>query len=176
MSYGGPYVGLFSCKEGFLRQMPGRIVGRTTDTEGREGYVLTLQAREQHIRRQRATSNICTSTHLVALAVAVHLATMGKQGLKDVATACYHKAHYAAQRIASLSGFALPLEGVFFKEFAVTCPTAPVEINHRLLGKGIVGGLDVSNLIPNGMLIAITEMNSKEDIDGLVDALEEVTR
>ncbi|PZC45467.1 MAG: glycine dehydrogenase subunit 1 [Chloroflexi bacterium] len=176
LSYGGPYVGLFSCKEGFLRQMPGRIVGRTTDTEGREGYVLTLQAREQHIRRQRATSNICTSTHLVALAVAVHLATMGKQGLKDVATACYHKAHYAAQRIAALSRFALPLEGVFFKEFAVTCPIAPAEINHRLLERGIVGGLDVSNLIPNGMLIAITEMNSREDIDGLVDALEEVTR
>lgn len=176
LSYGGPYVGLFSCKERFLRQMPGRIVGRTTDTEGREGYVLTLQAREQHIRRQRATSNICTSTHLVALAVAVHLATMGKQGLSDVASACYHKAHYAARRIDELSGFALPLEGVFFKEFVVSCPIAPAEINHRLLQKGVVGGLDISDLIPNGMLIAVTEMNSREDIDGLVEALEEVTR
>ncbi len=176
LGFGGPYVGLFSCKERHLRQLPGRIVGRTTDSEGREGYVLTLQTREQHIRRQRATSNICTSTQLVALAVAVHLATLGKQGLKEVASACYHKAHYAAQRIAGLKGFELPFDGVFFKEFTVRCPLAPAEINRRLLERGIVGGLDISDLVPNGMLIAVTEMNSREDIDALVDALAEVSR
>ena len=176
LGFGGPYVGLFSCKERHLRQLPGRIVGRTMDSEGREGYVLTLQTREQHIRRQRATSNICTSTQLVALAVAVHLATLGKQGLKEVASACYHKAHYAAQRIAGLKGFELPFDGVFFKEFTVRCPLAPAEINRRLLERGIVGGLDVSDLVPNGMLIAVTEMNSREDIDALVDALAEVSR
>ena len=109
LSFGGPYVGLFSCKERHLRQLPGRIVGRTTDAEGREGYALTLQTREQHIRRQRATSNICTSTQLVALAVAAHLATLGKQGLRGVANACYHKAHYAAQRIAVAQGLRVAL-------------------------------------------------------------------
>ena len=176
LGFGGPYVGLFSCKERHLRQLPGRIVGRTTDSEGREGYVLTLQTREQHIRRQRATSNICTSTQLVALAVAVHLATLGKQGLKEVASACYHKAHYAAHRIAGLKGFELPFDGVFFKEFTVRCPLAPAEINRRLLERGIVGGLDISDQVPSGMLIAVTEMNSREDIDALVDALAEVSR
>lgn len=174
LGYGGPYVGLFTCKEKFLRQMPGRIVGRTTDNHGRQCYVLTLQTREQHIRRERATSNICTSTHLVALAVTVHLATLGKQGLRNIAQLCYHKAHYAANAIKQIPGFDLASHGTFFNEFLVRCPKPPTEINRALLERGIIGGLDVSNFVPESMLVAVTEMNTRQDIDGLVTALREV--
>jgi glycine dehydrogenase subunit 1 len=174
MSFGGPYLGLFAARERYLRQMPGRIVGRTTDLDGRTGYVLTLQTREQHIRRERATSNICSNEQLVALAATVYLCALGKQGLRRVAELCYHKAHYAARAIAALAGYSLPRGGTFFKEFVVRCPLPPREVNAALLERGIIGGLDVSERIENGLLLCVTEMTSREEIDGLVAALKEI--
>jgi glycine dehydrogenase subunit 1 len=171
LSFGGPYLGLFACRQKYLRQMPGRLVGRTTDAQGQTGYVLTLQTREQHIRRERATSNICTSQQLVALAATVHLAAMGKQGLRQVAELCYHKSHYAAERIAALPGYSMAGEGVFFKEFAVRCPRPPAEVNRTLLERGIIGGLDVSDQIPNGLLLCVTELNTRSEIDALAEGL-----
>jgi glycine dehydrogenase subunit 1 len=182
-SFGGPYLGLFTTKQQYIRQMPSRLVGRTVDRLGRTGYVLTLQTREQHIRRERATSNICTNEALFALAATIYLAALGKQGLRQVAELCYHKAHYAASRIAQLPGYSLPFQrGPFFQEFVVQCPAPPAEINHRLLERNILGGLDLSGptyrpLLPpavdRGMLLCVTEMSSREDIDALVEALGE---
>jgi glycine dehydrogenase subunit 1 len=173
VSFGGPYLGLFACRNEHVRQMPGRIVGRTTDLDGRTGYVLTLQTREQHIRRERATSNICTSQQLVGLAATVYLATVGKEGLRRIAEACYHKAHYAAGLIDALPGYSLASGRPFFKEFAVRCPTAPAGINRRLLERGIIGGLDVSDRVENGMLLCVTEMNTREEIERLAAVLRE---
>ena len=197
-SYGGPYVGLFSTKQEYIRQMPSRLSGRTVDSQGRTGYVLTLQTREQHIRRERATSNICTNEALYALAATIYLAALGKQGLRSVAELCYQKAHYAAARIAQLPGYTLPIQGTFFQEFVVQCPVSPSSINSRLLEQNILGGLDLSeafsNVPPseggttggsssqppgdftNGMLLCVTEMNSRQEIDALVEALSEFGR
>ena len=184
-SYGGPYLGLFTTKQQYIRQMPSRLVGKTVDTEGRTGYVLTLQTREQHIRRERATSNICTNEALYALAATIYLAATGKQGLRQVAELCYHKAHYAAAQIEQLTGYSLPFPGTFFQEFVVQCPADPALINRRLLEQNILGGLDLSRPpysppLPRGngeggnyMLLCATEMNTKEDIDALVSALGE---
>ena len=184
-SYGGPYLGLFTTKQQYIRQMPSRLVGKTVDTEGRTGYVLTLQTREQHIRRERATSNICTNEALYALAATIYLAATGKQGLRQVAELCYHKAHYAAAQIAKLPGYSLPFPSTFFQEFVVQCPTKPATINRRLLEQNILGGLDLSrppysSPLPMGdgeggnyMLLCATEMNTKEDIEALVSALGE---
>ena len=173
-SFGGPYLGLFSCKQQYIRQMPSRLVGRTTDTEGRAGYVLTLQTREQHIRRERATSNICTNEALYALASAIYLAAMGRHGLRQAAQLCYHKAHYAASGIANLDGYSLPQSGEFFQEFVVSCPQPPAEVNRQLMERNILGGLDVSDRFSNGMLLCVTEMNSRADIDALIAGLEAV--
>ncbi|MCE2470075.1 MAG: aminomethyl-transferring glycine dehydrogenase subunit GcvPA [Dehalococcoidia bacterium] len=172
-SFGGPFVGLFACKQDYLRQTPGRIVGKTTDTRGREGYVLTMQPREQHIRRERATSNICTSTALIALWATVWTACMGKQGLRRLAELCHQKAHYAASRVAELPGYSLPIEGEFFQEFVVSCPRPPVEVNARLEANGVIGGLDVSDRYRNGMLLCVTETATRGDIDRLVELLAE---
>jgi glycine dehydrogenase subunit 1 len=170
LSFGGPYVGLFACRERFVRHMPGRIVGRTHDVDGRTGYVLTLQTREQHIRRERATSNICTSTQLIALAFTVALCTLGKQGLRRMAELCYHKAHYAADRITALPGYAVQPD-VFFQELVVRCPIAPAEVNRRLLERGIMGGYDVSDRIECGLLLCFSELHTKAEIDALVEGL-----
>ncbi|NQW21448.1 MAG: aminomethyl-transferring glycine dehydrogenase subunit GcvPA [Chloroflexi bacterium] len=174
MAFGGPYVGLFACKKAHIRQMPGRIIGRTTDTKGRTGYALTLQTREQHIRRERATSNICTSTQLIGLMVTVYAATLGKQGMKDLASLCYQKAHYAAAEINKLDGYSVKSSGTFFHEFVVTCPSAPPKINEALLKKKIIGGLDISDRSESGMLVCVTETSSKADIDRFVKALSEI--
>jgi len=182
VSYGGPYVGLFSTKQEYIRQMPSRLSGRTVDNQGRTGYVLTLQTREQHIRRERATSNICTNEALYALAATIYLAALGKQGLRQVAELCYQKAHYAAAQIAGLPGYSLSNTnngaGTFFQEFVVECPAPPAEINRKLMEKDILGGLDIS--VPpyemgsgNAMLLCVTEMNTRQDIDALVAALRE---
>ena len=176
VNFGGPYLGLFACRQQYLRQMPGRIVGRTTDLDGRTGYVLTMQTREQHIRRERATSNICTSQQLVGLAATVYLATVGKHGLRQVAETCYHKAHYAAERIAALPGYSLAFQTPFFKEFTVRCPNPPKQLLARLLERGIIGGLDVSDHVDNGLLVCVTEVNTRKEIDRLVEALEAEVR
>ena len=172
-SYGGPYVGLFATKQEYIRQMPSRLSGRTVDKNGKTGYVLTLQTREQHIRRERATSNICTNEALYALAATIYLAAMGKQGLRQVAELCYHKAHYTAAQIAGLAGYSLPIDKPFFQEFVILCPSSPTEINKKLMERNILGGLDISEQVPNGMLLCVTEMNSQEDIDALLTALSE---
>lgn len=173
-TYGGPYVGIFACKQKYIRQMPGRIVGKTVDTQGREGYVLTLQTREQHIRRERATSNICTSVGLIALMSTVYMAAQGRRGLQHVAELCYHKAHYAASLIENIPDYSMPLQRTFFREFVVQCPLPPTEINRRLLEHHIIGGLDVSDQVPNGMLFCCTEVNTREEIENLAGALAEI--
>ena len=187
LTFGGPYVGILACRERFLRQMPGRIVGRTVDRRARTGYVLTLQAREQHIRRERATSNICTSEALIATGAAIYLAALGRQGLRRVAELCYHKAHYAASLSARLPGYSLhpvrngrvwhgPEGPLFFKEFVVRCPRRPGEVLQHLLARRILGGIDVSQQVPNGLLVCVTEMNTREEIEALVKALGELAR
>jgi glycine dehydrogenase subunit 1 len=171
ISFGGPGLGIFTCRKDFARQMPGRIVGRTADANGQPGYVLTLATREQHIRRERATSNICTNEALVALATTVYLAAMGKRGLRQVAELCYHKAHYAADAISKLKGYSLVFPQPFFKEFVVRCPAAPEQINKALFKERIIGGLDLSDMIDNGMLLCVTEVNTKQEIDKLTKVL-----
>jgi len=171
ISFGGPGLGIFACRKEYLRQMPGRIVGKTVDVDGRPGYVMTLVTREQHIRRERATSNICTSEALMAVAAAVYLATLGRTGLRHVAELCYHKAHYAAKRITELKGYSLIFSKPFFKEFAIRCPVAPSRINQALFNEGIIGGLDLSQTIDNGMLLCVTEINTRQEIDKLVKIL-----
>lgn len=176
-SFGGPYLGLFATRMKYVRQMPGRVVGRTRDTQGRRGFVLTLQTREQHIRREKATSNICTNEALMALAATVYLAAMGKGGLRRAAELCYHKAHHAAARIAELPGFEV-LSEPFFKEFVVRMPRPPAEVNAQLLERRIIGGYDLGRAYPelaNSMLLCVTEMNTREEIDALVTALGEIS-
>lgn len=175
ISFGGPYLGLFACRDEYKRKLPGRLAGETMDAEGRRGFVLTLATREQHIRRERATSNICTNQALCALAASVYLAVMGRRGLRQVAELCYHKAHYAASRIDKLLGFNV-LSDQFFKEFVVRCPRPPVEINARLLEREIIGGYDLGRDYPHlddCMLLCVTEMNTRDQIDRLVAELAE---
>jgi glycine dehydrogenase subunit 1 len=158
--------------------MAGRLSGETTDVRGQRGYVLTLTPREQHIRRARATSNICTNQGLMALAAAVYLSLMGKSGLRRVAELCYHKAHYAAEKINALDGYRLWNKGAFFHEFVVACPKPVAEINQRLLDAGILGGYDLGADYPDlkdHMLIAVTEANSRQEIDDFVTLLEEAS-
>ncbi len=177
-NFGGPYLGIFAFKKEYVRKSSGRLVGETVDAEGKRGYVITLSTREQHIRREKATSNICTNEALVAIASAVYMAAMGKQGLRRVAEMSYHKAHYAAKRIAEVEGFEVLSTWPFFKEFVVKCPAPVAEINDYLLDEwGIIGGYDLSQDYPdleNAMLLCVTEMNTREEIDDLVSALEEI--
>jgi len=177
LNFGGPYLGFFSCREKYVRKMAGRLVGQTEDTHGRRGFVLTLSTREQHIRREKATSNICTNQGLVALGAAVYLAALGKQGLRRVAETCYHRSHYAATQIAALPGYSLLDDQPFFKEFVVRCPRPAHEINEALLDLGIIGGFEVGKVCPgldDCLMFCVTEMNSRDEIDELVDALAEV--
>ncbi len=176
VNFGGPWLGLFTCREEYVRQMPGRVVGRTTDMDGRSGYVLTLQTREQHIRRERATSNICTSQQLVGLAATVYLATVGKEGLREIAESCYHKAHYAAELIGAVPGFSVEAGRPFFKEFVVTCPVSVADLNRALLEREIIGGVDVSDAGAHRLLLCVTEVNTREEIERLRDVLAEAGR
>jgi glycine dehydrogenase subunit 1 len=177
LSYGGPYLGFFATRKQYIHKMAGRLVGETVDNRGQRAYVLTLTAREQHIKRERATSNICTNQGLMALASAVYLSLLGRNGLRQVAELCYHKAHYAAEKIARVPGYSVPSQALFFHEFVVHCPGAVAEINAHLLEHGFLGGYDLGQDYPalkNHMLIAVTEMISKDEIDALVDVLAEV--
>ncbi|MDY7079944.1 MAG: aminomethyl-transferring glycine dehydrogenase subunit GcvPA [Chloroflexota bacterium] len=178
LNFGGPYLGFFAIRKKYVRKMAGRVVGQTVDVEGNRGFVLTLSTREQHIRREKATSNICTNQGLVALAAAVYMAALGKCGMRQVAELCYHKAHYARRRIADINGFSVLDDKPFFKEFAVRCPRPVSEINDYLLDEwGIIGGYDLSRDYPHlndYMLLCVTEMNPREEIDLLVEALKEV--
>ncbi|NPV55737.1 MAG: aminomethyl-transferring glycine dehydrogenase subunit GcvPA [Anaerolineae bacterium] len=177
MMYGGPYLGIFATKKEYVRKMAGRLVGETVDEQGKRGYVLTLTAREQHIRREKATSNICTNQGLIALASAIYVSLVGKQGLRQVAELCYHKAHYAAQKISQIEGYSLCCNAPYFHEFIVCCPKPVEEINAHLLEHQILGGYDLGKNFPSldhHMLLAFTEMNSRDDIDLLCDVLAEV--
>ena len=170
LSYGGPYLGIFAVRKELIRKVSGRIVGQTVDNRGQKSYVLTLTAREQHIRREKATSNICSNQGLNALTAAIYLSLLGKEGLKEVASLCYNKAHYASQKISELKGFEILNPGPFFHEFVVKCPKPVADLQEHLLDHNILGGYDLSGSYPvfeNCLLIAVTEMNSKQDIDDL---------
>jgi len=178
LSFGGPYLGIFATRKEYVRKMAGRLVGETVDNRGQRAYVLTLTAREQHIRREKATSNICTNQGLIALASAIYMALLGKQGMRQVAELCYHKAHYLARQIESLPGYQLWADTPYFHEFAVQCPAPVEEINAHLLEHGILGGYDLGIEYPelkDHMLIAVTEMNSRHEMDMLIDVLGEVS-
>lgn len=172
LSFGGPYVGFMACTNAMLRKLPGRIVGETVDSEGKRAFVLTLQAREQHIRREKASSNICSNHALMAMAATVYMSAMGPHGLAEAAQLCYSKAHYAASEISKIPGFALQHKGDFFHEFVTKVPCDPSKVLDLLDKKNILGGLPIEN----GILWAVTEMNSKDQIDTLVNVLKEVSR
>ncbi|NPA06545.1 MAG: aminomethyl-transferring glycine dehydrogenase subunit GcvPA [Chloroflexi bacterium] len=181
LSFGGPYLGVFATRKKYVRKIAGRLVGETVDSRGQRAYVLTLTAREQHIRRARATSNICTNNALMALAATVYLGLLGKQGLRQVAELNYHKAHYAAQRIAALEGYELAFPNTpFFNEFTVKTPVPASQILQALLDEfDILGGYDLGQDYPeldHHLLIAVTEMNTREQIDLLAEALNVIAR
>jgi len=177
ISFGGPYLGIFATKKEFVRKIAGRLVGETVDIEGNRGYVLTLTAREQHIRREKATSNICSNQGLMMLVSTIYMSLLGKSGLQKVADLCYQKAHYTAAKISEIPGFELVFDEPFFHEFVVRCPIPVEDINNHLLDHGILGGFDLGIVSPdleNHMLVAVTEMNTREEINYLCDALREV--
>lgn len=176
LAFGGPYLGLFATKNQYVRKMAGRLAGETTDTRGQRGYVLTLNTREQHIRRENATSNICSNQGLIALASTVYLSLLGKGGLQELALLNYHKAHYAADKISTIPGFSVNPIQPFFNEFVVSCPVPAAEVNEFLLGQDILGGYDLGLTYPNmkhDLLVAVTEMISRSEIDYLAAVLEE---
>src|SRR5687768_8154168 len=175
LSFGGPYVGLFATREKYARQIPGRLVGEAFDAKGRRGYVLTLATREQHIRREKATSNICTNEGLIALAATVYLETMGRRGVQEAARQCAQKAAYTARAISGLKGYSLPFSGPCFNEFVVRGPLKSVELLSRLAGENAInGGLALSRYFadrPNDLLVCVTETNTREQIDALVEGI-----
>src|SRR5436309_1857366 len=179
VSFGGPFVGLFATRDKYARQIPGRLVGEAYDKQGRRGFVLTLATREQHIRREKATSNICTNEGLIALAVTIYLETMGRRGVQQVARQCAQKAHYAAREIAKLAGFSVPFSVPFFNEFMVRAPIEALPLLENLATeKSIDAGIALSRFDsnrPNDFLVCVTETNTREQIDALVDGLRPLT-
>ncbi len=177
LNFGGPYIGFFTTKKEFIRKISGRIVGETVDADDKRGYVLTLTAREQHIRREKATSNICTNQGLNALGVAIYLSLLGKTGMKDISMICYQKAHYLASQISSLNGFSLVNEAPFFNEFVIECPLEAADVNKRMAEIGVLAGYDLAQFDANRkkqLLIAVTEKSTREGMDFFVNALQEV--
>lgn len=176
ISYGGPSLGMFATKSKLARQMPGRLVGKTKDVDGQSGYVLTLATREQHIRRERATSNICSNQALCATAAAIHLSLLGKTGLKKVASRIFSATRYMAEKISGLKGFEPLFDKPFFNEVAFRLPATPEIINKRLAREGILGGFDLARDYPSltsSALFCATEAHSKKDIDRMVNILSE---
>lgn len=179
LQFGGPYVGLFACKEKFVRQMPGRLCGETVDAEGKRGYVLTLSTREQHIRREKATSNICTNSGLCALAFSAHLTLLGERGLRDLAMLNHGLAVQVAERLSAIKGVELVNDG-FFNEFTLKLPVASRDTVRALADRKVLGGVSLGRLFPketgleNGLLIAVTEVVAPEDIEALATNLEEL--
>ncbi len=174
LSLGGPYLGVLTCRQDLLRKIPGRLVGMTTDRYGRRGFCLTLQTREQHIRRERATSNICSNQGVMAIRAAIYVATVGKQGLRKIAGQCLDKAHYAANRIASVDGFELRFDAPFFKEFVVRSSKPLDRVFAACREKSILVGPGLGDCLPDladCFLVAVTEKRTKEEIDRLVEAL-----
>ncbi len=174
LNFGGPYLGIIAVRSGLERRLPGRIAGGTLDNRGNKAYVLTLQAREQHIRREKATSNICTNHQLMALAATVYLSLMGKEGLPKVANLCLQKAHYAAQQICAIPGFDMAFDAPFFNEFTIKTPVPASEVNRFLLSRDIVGGFDLGTLDPaldHYLILAFTEVNTRRQIDDLVSTM-----
>ncbi len=175
LQYGGPYLGILACREAYLRKLPGRLVGETVDTHGRRCWVLTLQTREQHIRREKATSNICTNQGLLALRASIYLALMGPQGLRQVAELSVRKAHYAAERLSELNGLELAFPGAFFKEFVLRTSADPQALLDEVGRQGFHGGIALKRMMPeagldDAILVAVTEKRTKAQIDGLVEA------
>jgi glycine dehydrogenase subunit 1 len=173
-------VGLFAVREKYARQMPGRLVGEAYDKQGRRGFVLTLATREQHIRREKATSNICTNEGLIALAATVYLETMGRRGIQEVAYQCAQKAAYAARRIEKIAGFSLRFSAPYFNEFVVRGPGDAGHLLGRLAKeKGIDGGLALGRFYsgcPNDFLVCVTELNTRKQIDALIEGLADLSR
>ena len=175
---GGPYLGLFACKKAYMRHLPGRICGATTDAEGRRGFVLTLQAREQHIRRERAASNICTNEALCALAATIYLALLGPAGLREVAELCVDKAHRLAERLAQIPGYRLHFDRPFFNEFVLECPGPATRVRNALLKEGLLAGVPLAAFHPtlsNCLLVCVTESRSDEELDRFVAGLERLS-
>ena len=170
-SFGGPYLGIFTVKQQHVRKIPGRLVGMTKDKDGEDGFILTLQTREQHIRREKATSNICSNQALCALQAVVHLSLLGKEGIRDVAQRSMQKAHYLAEKITALPGYSLKFSAPFFNEFVVETPVASSEIIDSLLSKKFFAGVDLAPYGENGLLVAVTEKRSREELDAFVENL-----
>jgi len=174
LNFGGPYLGMFAVKKNLVRKIPGRLSGKTVDTKGRQGFVLTLQTREQHIRREKATSNICTNQGLMMLRSAIYMETLGKSGLREVANQCVQKAHYLAGQIGKIPGFSLKFNKPFFHEFAVICPEPAQEICEKLFYENIFAGIPLDDMgDPNSLLIAVTEKRTREEIDLFVSKLKQ---
>ena len=175
LSFGGPYLGFFAARKEHVRQMPGRLVGATVDAQGKKGYCLTLQAREQHIKRERATSNICTNQALCALSATVYLSVIGKEGLRKVAELCLQKTHYAQREITKIEGFSSPFPAPFLKEFVIKMPVSAEKVLKGLLAEKIIGGLKLENYYPelkDHLLICVTEKRTRAEIERLAELLQ----
>src|SRR3990167_657303 len=179
LGFGGPYVGLFATRDKYMRQMPGRLVGETVDADGKRGFVLTLSTREQHIRREKATSNICTNAGLCALAFTIHLTLLGGTGMARLAAENHRLACLAADRLAKVPGVSL-LNASFFNEFTLKLGTDAREVVRKLADRGVLAGVSLGRLFPgveslaDGLLVAVTETTREEDIEAFASALEEV--
>ena len=178
LQFGGPYVGLFACKEKFVRQMPGRLCGETVDASGKRGFVLTLSTREQHIRREKATSNICTNAGLCALAFSIHMTLLGEKGLRDLAALNHANAVRAAERLSVVPGVDL-VNDSFFNEFTLKLSKPARPVVHALAEKGVLGGVSLGRLFPDapdleaGLVVAVTEIVTEDDIETLAKTLQE---
>jgi glycine dehydrogenase subunit 1 len=179
MAFGGPYLGILACREEYVRKVPGRLVGQTVDRNGKRCFVLTLQTREQHIRREKATSNICTNQGLLALRAAVYLAALGPQGLRETASLCTRKAHYAAERLTAIPGVRLRFPRPFFKEFTLQVEGDVRGLLARLRAAGYHAGLPLGRWYPGWgdcLSVAVTEQRTRAEIDGLADSFQKELR